>query len=188
MRKSGSKVVYTLRSYEIDRNAKVVSVMEDHDEFLRRFMRMRFINAQEQQDILQEVYVRLLKLDKLEDIIVAGVGPLRGYLMKIIVNYVVDSKRKSIVRQEYFHESYDDEAIQDRKISPEGRLSVKQELDLIKEAVREQKPKYRQAFLLSRVHNKSYREIAEEMNVSVSMVEKYISKVLRDIKTKLDKE
>lgn len=181
-------MIYTLRSYEIDRNAKVMTVMEGHDEFLRRFMRMRFIKMQEQQDILQEVYVRLLKLEKLEEIIDAGVGPLRGYLMKVIVNYVVDSKRKSIVRQEYFHESYNDEAIHDRRISPEGRLSVKQELDIVKEVIREQKPKYRQAFLLSRVHNKSYREIAEEMNVSVSMVEKYISKVLREIKTRLEKE
>ncbi len=188
MSKSGSKVVYKLRSYEIDRNAKVMSVMEDHDVFLRRFMRMRFISTQEQQDILQEVYVRLLKLEKLEEILLAGIGPIRGYLMKVIVNHVTDIKRKAIVRQEYFHDSYDDEIVHGGQLSPECSLSVKQELEQVKEILKKQKPKYRKAFLLSRVHNKSYREIADEMNVSVSMVEKYISKVLREIKRKLDKK
>lgn len=64
--------------------------------------------------------------------------------------------------------------------SPEDGLIADEEARLLREAVERLSPQCRAAFTMKLFHGCSYRQIADELGVSVSTVEKHISKGLRE--------
>ena len=70
--------------------------------------------------------------------------------------------------------------------SPEQILSAREKLSYIYEAVDELPFKVKQAFLLHRHRGMSYQDIANDMEVSVSSVEKYILEALKHCRRKLE--
>ena len=69
--------------------------------------------------------------------------------------------------------------------SPEQVLCAREKLAAIQQALAELPPKAQQAFLLHRQSGMPYSAIAEQMQVSVSSVEKYILQALRHCRAKL---
>lgn len=67
--------------------------------------------------------------------------------------------------------------------SADQRLIGRQDLAAAAAVIRALPPKTRDAFLLHRFESLTYREIADRLNVSVSMVEKHIAEALRRLKT-----
>lgn len=57
---------------------------------------------------------------------------------------------------------------------PESNLAAKQELAIVFQRIDSLPPRCKQAFVLYRLKNLSYQQIAEEMGISVSMVEKHL--------------
>ena len=64
-------------------------------------------------------------------------------------------------------------------------IGAREKLSAIYSAVDEMPLKVKQAFLLHRSSGMSYNDIAEEMQVSVSSVEKYILQALRHCRSRL---
>ncbi len=62
------------------------------------------------------------------------------------------------------------------------RSIARQELAGIAAAIRDLPPRCRDAFLLHRFEDLSYRQIADRLGVSVSMVEKHLAEALRRLK------
>lgn len=62
------------------------------------------------------------------------------------------------------------------------RSIARQELAGVAAAIRDLPPRCRDAFLLHRFEDLSYRQIAERLGVSVSMVEKHLAEALRRLK------
>ncbi len=62
------------------------------------------------------------------------------------------------------------------------RSIARQDLAQIAEAIRDLPPRCREAFLLHRFDDLSYRQIADRLGVSVSMVEKHLAEALRRLK------
>jgi len=62
--------------------------------------------------------------------------------------------------------------------SQERMVSAQQELVLVRMALAALSPKCRKVFMLSRAHHKTYPEIAQLCEISVKMVEKYMSQAL----------
>ena len=72
-----------------------------------------------------------------------------------------------------------------RPLSPEQIVSSREKLARIMRVVDALPEKCRQAFLLHRHSGLSYTQIAAEMGVSVSSVEKYILEALKHCRQKL---
>jgi RNA polymerase sigma factor (sigma-70 family) len=70
-------------------------------------------------------------------------------------------------------------------VSPEKILVAREKLAAINTALDELPFKVKQAFLLHRRSGMSYSSIAEQMQVSVSSVEKYILQALKHCRKKL---
>lgn len=68
-------------------------------------------------------------------------------------------------------------------MDPAGRVIDEERLRRFFDALRSTSDNAQQAFRMSRLDGLSYAEIAERMDVSVSMVEKHISAVLRALDT-----
>lgn len=64
-------------------------------------------------------------------------------------------------------------------------LFTQEAQELIKKALEEMPEKTREIFIMSRFQDKSYKEIAEAMHLSVKSVEFHISKALKILKVKL---
>jgi len=62
------------------------------------------------------------------------------------------------------------------------RSIARQDLAGVAAAIRELPPRCRDAFLLHRFEDLSYRQIADRLGVSVSMVEKHLAEALRRLK------
>ena len=67
-------------------------------------------------------------------------------------------------------------------VSPDFQLEEKEFMDKLKRAISALKPKQREAFLLHRIDNKTYSEIAETLDISVKAVEKRIHLALISLK------
>jgi RNA polymerase sigma-70 factor (ECF subfamily) len=67
----------------------------------------------------------------------------------------------------------------------EDTVAAQQTLDTVEQALFDLPSKCRQAFVLHRQSGLSYPEIAQELGVSTSMVEKYIIQALKHFRNKL---
>jgi RNA polymerase sigma-70 factor (ECF subfamily) len=105
--------------------------------------------------------------------------PVKPYLYTSVYNRSVNYLRD--------HRKFTSE----EKIDPEGfvqdsnSLEVQETEERIYAAIAELPAKTRQIFELSRFENKKYREIAEELNISVKTVEAKMSEALKFLRIKL---
>ncbi len=156
---------------------------QEHEADLRRFLRARVANYSDRDDLIQDVFLRLAQQDDIETKLSFGPAKIRAYLMVIASNLVRDAHRRSVTRKENFHSSAETVMLVDRRPSPEREAETRQTLAAIGTVMKTLDPKCRKAFTMSRIQNISYREIAHQMNVSTSMIEKYIAKALVAIRT-----
>ena len=168
-----------------ERKGLLTQTFQDHEADLRRFLRARVANYSDRDDLIQDVFLRLAQQDDIENKLSFGPAKIRAYLMVIASNLVRDAHRRSITRKESLHNSAETIALTDRRPSPEKAAETKQTLAKLDAVMKALEPKCRMAFTMSRIQNISYKEIAHQMNVSTSMVEKYIAKALVAIRTEM---
>jgi RNA polymerase sigma-70 factor (ECF subfamily) len=107
----------------------------------------------------------------------------RAFLFRTANNLVIDQIRRDKVHDKYLSSDMLPEQSDENedKFAPsaERTASAAQELDKIYQVVDKMPVNVKRAFLLHRGRDMSYSEIAAEMDVSTSMVEKYISGALK---------
>ncbi len=167
------------------RRPVIEAVLEEHGSALRRFLRARLALEPDREDLMQEVFVRLSKLEDADKRLTMRPEAVRSFLFAIATNLIRDSVRRARVREKDKHVSYDDEQATTNVDTPEEQLQASQKLALMMRTLRRVKPAHRRAFILSRRDSKSYRDIADDLGVSVSTVEKYISAVLMEMRKEL---
>ncbi|WIO74920.1 RNA polymerase sigma factor [Porticoccaceae bacterium LTM1] len=156
----------------------------DHGSALRSFLLVRLEDRADMEDIVQEVFLRLERLEDLEVRLNEGEARNRAFMIAIANNLVLDLERSRRVRRNYA-ESEQHAASEDAGVdtsSPESMAVTHQELDWLKQEILKLKPTWREAFVLNRFHHLSYREIAQKMSVTVSQVEKYMMSALKQIR------
>jgi len=161
-----------------DRQGLITQTFQEHEADLKRFLRARVANYSDRDDLIQDVFLRLAQQKDIETKLSFGSAKIRAYLMVIASNLVRDAHRRSVTRKEIFHTSHETEVLADRRPSPEKAAETRQTLAAIASVMKNMDPKCRKAFTMSRIQNISYKEIAHQMNVSTSMIEKYIAKAL----------
>lgn len=131
------------------------------------------------EDVVQEIFISLYQRRKSIDLSVS----LRAYLCKALKFKVSNEFRSQIVRDTYrkslfFTNNYKNDLA--------NKLEAKELEQAIDRSVSLLPDKCKKAFLLSRHENLSYKDISGELDISVSTVEKHISKALKVIKLNLN--
>lgn len=158
-------------------------LFREHGSALRGFLRVSLQVGSEMEDIVQEVFAKLAKLDDLQERLPEGKSSNRAFLFTMANNLVVDMERRKRVRRQYAMEQSSDAVEQSRPDdSPEAITLAEQELAVVKEVLKQMRPCWREAFILNRFRYRSYSQIAIDMNISVKTVEKYIKKALMQIR------
>ena len=123
-------------------------------------------------DIVQETFIILAKTAHSQLI-----EHPRAFLFRVATNLALDHIKHSKVVQR--HADTSSEFGDDHEApSPERILTQQERLLQFKSIVEELPPRCRDAFILYKVHGLTYREIAAELDISQSGVEKHIMKGL----------
>lgn len=148
----------------------------DQQRTLLAFLRRRTGNDQDAQDLLQDSYLRMVRFGYGEP--PRPVPVWRALLYRTAASLAANLGREQRQRHIGAHESIDDVELISDQPSPERQLEQAQELAAMVAALRDLPPRCRQVFILHRLRDRSYAEIALECEISVKAVEKHISRAL----------
>ncbi|WP_172834448.1 RNA polymerase sigma factor [Nitrospira japonica] len=153
--------------------AQIESLFHQYREELTRRLTAMVHSRDTAADLIQETYLKLVRLAN-----TTTVDHPRALLHRIATNLAIDHLRASksgIVATEPL------EAALERPCpipSQERELIGKERLERFIQVVDTLPPRTREAFLLYRVYEYSYREIATKMGISVSGVDKHIRRAI----------
>ena len=149
---------------------------------LRRFLLSCIRNSAEVPDLLQEVYLRMLRVPNLESI-----RSPEAYLYTIARHVVhQDSLRRVKGRQAVQAMELPEGPTADPDADPAQQLVAQQTLDTLERTLEQLSPKVRACFLLHRRDGLSVDEIATRLGISRPMVKKYLVRALTRLRKQLE--
>lgn len=130
-------------------------------------------DEEEAEDVVQRVFCRLW--DKNTDIEIHT--SIKSFFLRIVHNDCINKIRLKKIRSEHIKNiSYDTQGF----ICEADKLVVENEFEeKVAITLSKMTPKCRKAFELSRFQQLSYKEIAKEMNITISTVETHIVNALK---------
>jgi len=132
---------------------------------LARYFSKRIRESYDIDDLVQEVFIRLLHREALVD-----VDHLEAYVFQTAANVIRDRIRRRIVRHASGHESLENCEIPANDFSPERVLQSTQLLDLAFKALIELPERTRQVFVLRLYEGLKQDQIAASLGMSVDGV------------------
>jgi len=144
----------------------------EHHSWLYSLLRRMLGNSSDAADLAHDVYLRLLKRGSLP-----GAEVIRCYMTQIAKGLVIDLYRRRRVEAGHL----DGLKQQNEPLAPseEARALLLETLTQIEASLQAQPAKVRNALLLHKLDGMAHRDIACELQVSVSSVEKYIASGMR---------
>lgn len=154
----------------------------ENNRFLKRFV-SRFLSGQQDiEDVVQETYLRAYSASSDRDI-----EQPKAFLFRIAKNIALNElTRKSRQITDYIEDCSPSSVI-DHGVSVEEEIQARQTLGIYCEALATLPEKCRKVYLLRKVHGLSHQEIAERMELTVSSVEKYLTRGMLHCKAYMEK-
>ncbi|MBK3516626.1 RNA polymerase sigma-70 factor [Carboxylicivirga marina] len=152
------------------------SLFNEQFDPLRNYIYYRCGDAELATDIAQDVFMKLWekKLDK-------PPKELIGLLYKMAKDAFISKYRRSKTEQEFIARPPDNAESQ----SPEEELNYKELKRTYERALKEMPEIQREVFMMSRVEELKYHEIAERLELSIKAVEKRMKNALQFLRQEL---
>lgn len=129
-------------------------------------------NAASAKDAAQDTYLRLQHVPA-----EIPIRSPRAYIFRVANNVAIDYLRSETSRARYFTSAEIPERALDAPLADKV-IDYRQRLAILEQAVAELPDKCREVFLMHKFDGFSHAEIAKELNISRSMVEKHVMKAL----------
>ncbi|MNU27049.1 putative RNA polymerase sigma factor FecI [compost metagenome] len=147
---------------------------------LERMLRRRVHDKDLVADLIQDTFLRLDQIARpLPD-----PDQARQYIFRVAKNLAIDHQRKEGRRADILAGST--VLFEGQKASPEDIALANGQIRTIEAALDELPRHCRRILIMSRIHGMTHSEIAAELQVSKSLVEKYAVKALLHCRGKLD--
>ena len=155
-------------------------IFDEHYEAIRNYLYYLSGDMKLSEDLGQDVFLSLWEnKDKLRE------NTLRAYLLTIARNrYFKHHRRKSVDLK--FNNSLVGTDSNDYK-SPEYLIEIKEFDTKLQTAISRLPDRTRTIFLMNRLDDLSYRQISENLKISVKAVEKQMTKAIRVLQESLDR-
>ena len=150
--------------------------------WLRRYFRRRVRNDAEVEDMIQDVFARMVARDSAEP-----VEQLGGYVLKTASSVLADRARRWSSHGGGLHVAFDSELHGEEEIDPERILGGKEELHAATAALLSLPERTRTVFILRRLEGQKYRDIATHLGISVSAVEKHMLRAVQHLSREMEK-
>lgn len=167
-----------------DHQTLVAGLVESHGAQLRRYLLSRVRNAADVPDIVQEVYLRMMRVPNVE-----SVRSPEAYLFTVAQHVV----QQHTLRASATPPSADlARVLKEREpggcADPALEVHAEQCLERLQGGLDRLAPKVRATFLLSRRDGLSFDEIAQRLGTTRHMVKKYLMKALSQLRHGLEEE
>jgi RNA polymerase sigma-70 factor (ECF subfamily) len=156
----------------------LLELFQEHSAPLLKYLTSRFRDREDAAEIAQEAWLRMHRLEHPEQL-----SNPKAYLFQMASNLAVDRARRHALELRVCREEL--LAADEGLPSAERAAEAEQSIDLIRAALEDLPADCRQAFVLHRGRDLSYPEIARQIGVSTSMVEKHIARALKHLRDKL---
>jgi RNA polymerase sigma-70 factor (family 1) len=142
---------------------------------LVRFLSTRTGDGEEARDLAQDAFYKVMKVDNVEKM-----EHPKAYLFQTAANLALNRIRKQKYQEAHQREVASTKNPEQEGLiaSPERAAVAREQLLQVEKALNGLPSKCRRAFLLHRTRHMTYQQIALELNVSVSTVEKYMIRAL----------
>lgn len=147
---------------------------------LQRFIARKFGDASQAEDIVQDAFHNLLRVDDFE-----SVENPKAYLYQAASNLALNRIRSQRYQADYLQTLEEGEGL---SVCLERQVSAERDLAAITRTLALLPEKYRRTFEMSRVEGKTYSEIATAQGIAVSTVEKHIIRALKFLRENLPEE
>lgn len=140
---------------------------------------IRLITKQDNEDIEQEVYIKLWKnSDKYEER-----GSLKSWVNTIAKNTSKDYLKSASFKndQNSTSDEYELDCIRDKKKSPEDSLLVSERQKQIINAVESLKPKLRDVIMLCEIYGYSYEQASKKLNCPLGTIKSRIFNAKKEL-------
>ncbi len=151
----------------------VVTAMVENTPFLKRFLGRYFSSRHDIEDVVQETYLRAHVEDQRK-----GVEKPKAFLFKVARNVALKKLTKKSRQITDYIEELSTPIAQEPEASIAEHLEAEELLGLYCEALTTLPPKCREVFLLRKVHGMAHKQIAAQMGLSQSSVDKYLRRGL----------
>jgi len=149
-----------------------------HREALKRYVGKKMFHSADVEDVVQETFIRLLKRERVQPEALQSMASPEAYMYRTASNLVIDRLRQRKARVDEGDREELDDAMASTPLGPLRVIESRQRLQQLKRAIDDLPPKCRQVFVLHKYQQMPYRDVAEHLNISVSMVEKHMMKAL----------
>jgi RNA polymerase sigma factor (sigma-70 family) len=167
-----------------EKRAFVDAVAAEHGQRLRRFLLARVRNAADASDLVQEVFLRLMRVEDHETIRMpeAYVFALANH---VLYQYRLRQSR-ALDPQELTEALYEAQTAFEN--DPLIQSETQQRIEELEQVLKDLPPRARAALILHRRDGLTLEEIGGELGVSRPMVKKYIAKALLKCRQALDEK
>jgi RNA polymerase sigma factor (sigma-70 family) len=150
--------------------------------WLTHFFRRRVRNESEIEDMIQDVFARIVARDSTEP-----VENLSGYVLRTASSVLTDWARSRSSHGEGLHVVLDSELHGQDDLDPERILDSKQALNAAAAALLALPERTRTVFVLRRLEGQRYQEIAAHLGISISAVEKHMVRAIQHLSLEMEK-
>ncbi|WP_229953947.1 RNA polymerase sigma factor [Parasphingorhabdus litoris] len=147
---------------------------------LEKYFRKRVYNQNEVEDLVQDVFFRLTSRSDNTDL-----ERPEAFIFQIAANLLRDKARREATKRAFTKQLSDQNENAFEEISPERVLLGKEKLVALKNALNELPERTRTVFLLHRFEEFKYREIAQQLGMSMSSVEKHMMVAIKHLTQRL---
>ncbi|WIO73775.1 RNA polymerase sigma factor [Porticoccaceae bacterium LTM1] len=165
-----------------ERKQLLARMFREHGQVLRAFLLARMGDSPDVDDIMQEVFLRLSRMEDIDGRLSHEFRENRSFILTIANNLVVDLSRSKVIRRRYQQSEQGLDGEKQVEATPEIIADYRERLEQVERAILSLPPVWRKAFVMNRFKHLSYRQIAVEMGVSPRSVEKYIGHALAKIR------
>lgn len=153
-----------------------MKVFQENEMALKRFIQrfiQRFTSASYNvDDLVQETFLKGFSAE-----LRMQINEPKAFLFKIAKNIVLTEVRKDARSPHGYMKNIDDvsQILDENQATTEEWLDGRKKLILFSKAVAQLPPRCREAFIMKRIDNLQYKQIANRMGISISAVEKHVT-------------
>lgn len=152
------------------------TLFNTHFEDVRRYILYRSGNEEMATDIAQDTFLRIWEKQLMID-----PKTVKGLLLKIAGDLFINQYRRNQVAFNFFNTFQP----ANKSTTPEDELNFQELKKAYEKALESMPEKQRTVFLMNRIDELKYKEIADQLELSVKAIEKRMSQALVHLKTQL---
>ncbi|WIO75059.1 RNA polymerase sigma factor [Porticoccaceae bacterium LTM1] len=182
---SAMRKVIDINGRKPESNDQVLErLFSEHIGALRGFIRMRLGVGEDLDDVIQEVFARLARLDNLAERLPIDGESNRSYLFAVANNLVVDMERRKVHLRRYVERQQSNylEELECGSQNPESIVLAHDDIKTLRQVIFKMKPTWRDAFILTRIQCLSYKEAADHMGVTIKQIEGFLTRAFKHIR------